>query len=190
MTGENGPDAGGSAPGESPRHVVVMGVSGSGKTTVARGIAAATGFALAEGDDFHPAANVAKMAAGTPLTDEDRWPWLRDLAAWMLEQGARGRSTVISCSALRRSYRSVLSDGLARVDFVHLDGAPEVILGRMSDRTGHYMPPSLLDSQVATLEPLAPDEPGLVLDVRLPRRELVERAVRGLGLGHPGRATA
>ncbi|EWT01367.1 gluconate kinase [Intrasporangium oryzae NRRL B-24470] len=164
------------------RHVVVMGVSGCGKTTVARGVAAATGFVMAEGDEFHPPANVEKMRAGIPLDDEDRWPWLRDLAGWMGARAAEGRSTVISCSALKRAYRTVLAEGLPIVEFVHLDGSADVIRGRMSSRAGHYMPTSLLDSQVATLEPLGADESGLVLDVALSPSELVDRAVEGLGL--------
>jgi gluconokinase len=171
------------------RHVVVMGVSGSGKTTVAHGLAAATGLLFAEADDFHSRANVEKMRAGTPLDDDDRWPWLRDLAEWMAERATEGRSTVIACSALRRSYRDVLAQGPPSIDFVHLDGPVAVIRDRMASRTGHYMPASLLDSQVATLEPLQPDESGIELDVSLPPEELVARAVRGLDLTRvqPGR---
>jgi gluconokinase len=164
------------------RHVVVMGVSGSGKTTVAHGIAAATGLLFAEADDFHSRANVEKMRAGIPLDDEDRWPWLRDLAAWMAERAAEGRSTVIACSALRRSYRDVLAAGPPTLDFVHLDGHVEVIRERLASRSGHYMPASLLDSQVSTLEPLQPDESGIELDVSLPPEELVAQSVGGLDL--------
>lgn len=164
------------------RHVVVMGVSGSGKTTVAHGISAATGLLFAEADDFHSRANVDKMTAGIPLDDDDRWPWLHDLAAWMAERAAEGRSTVIACSALKRAYRDVLSDGPPSVDFVHLDGSAGVIRERMSSRAGHYMPASLLDSQIETLEPLQPEESGIVLDVALPPAELVARSVSGLGL--------
>ena len=171
------------------RHVVVMGVSGSGKTTVAHGIAAATGLLFAEADDFHSRASVEKMRAGIPLDDEDRWPWLGDLAAWMAERAAEGRSTVIACSALRRVYRDVLAAGPPTLDFVHLDGHVEVIRDRMSSRSGHYMPASLLDSQVATLEPLQPDESGIELDVSLPPEELVAQAVRGLGLPQAQPAT-
>ncbi|MFC5983206.1 gluconokinase [Knoellia sp. p5-6-4] len=171
------------------RHVVVMGVSGSGKTTVAHGIAAATGLLFAEADDFHSRASVEKMRAGIPLEDEDRWPWLGDLAAWMAERAAEGRSTVIACSALRRVYRDVLAAGPPTLDFVHLDGHVEVIRDRMSSRAGHYMPASLLDSQVATLEPLQPDESGIELDVSLPPEELVAQAVRGLGLPQAQPAT-
>jgi gluconokinase len=190
MTGEHAPAEG--APldgGAGTRHVVVMGVSGSGKTTVAHGIAAATGLLFAEADDFHSRANVDKMSAGTPLDDDDRWPWLHDLAAWMAERAAEGRSTVIACSALRRAYRDVLAAGPPTLDFVHLDGNVEVIRDRMSSRAGHYMPASLLDSQVATLEPLQPDESGIELDVSLPPDELVAQAVRGLDLPQSQPAT-
>jgi gluconokinase len=171
------------------RHVVVMGVSGSGKTTVAHGIAAATNLLFAEADDFHSRANVEKMRAGTPLTDEDRWPWLHDLAAWMAERAAEGRSTVIACSALRRVYRDVLASGPPTIDFVHLDGRVDVIRERMAARSGHYMPASLLDSQVSTLEPLQPDESGIELDVALSPEELVAQAVRGLDLPQAQPAT-
>lgn len=161
----------------STQHVVVMGVSGSGKTTVANGIAVATGYTFAEADEFHPAASVAKMAAGQPLTDEDRWPWLADLARWMADRAAEGRSTVMACSALRRSYRDVLRSGPSSVDFVLVDGSADVIRQRMLARVGHYMPASLLESQIATLEPLEEDESGVVLDVALSPDELTRQAV-------------
>ena len=170
--------------GERPatRHVVVMGVSGAGKTTVARGISERTGLTFAEADEFHPEANVARMRAGIPLDDAARWPWLRDLAAWMAARHAEGVSTVLACSALKRSYRDVLRQGPPQVDFVHLDGVTELIRDRMTRRPGHYMPASLLDSQTAILEHLRPDEPGVVLDVALPPDELVAAAVSRLGL--------
>lgn len=171
--------------GGPSRHVVVMGVSGSGKTTIGRGIAEATGFEFAEADEFHSRENIAKMEAGTPLTDEDRWPWLEDLAAWMDARAAEGISTVITCSALRRSYRDVLRDGPPSVDFVHLDGPAAVIEGRMSGRDGHFMPTSLLQSQIDTLEALEPGERGVVLDLRQPPEELIEQAVTGLDLRKP-----
>lgn len=160
--------------GGAPLHVVVMGVSGCGKSTVGASAAAALGWPFAEGDDAHPPANIAAMRSGRALTDDDRWPWLHALAAWIAEHDAAGRSSVLACSALRRSYRDVLRSGAGRVLFVHLDGPPEVIRSRLAERTGHFMPGSLLASQLATLEPLAPDENGLVLDVRNPPAKLAE----------------
>lgn len=176
------PEAGPVSHPGTTRHVVVMGVSGAGKTTVAKGISAVTGLLFAEADDFHSRSSVEKMSAGVPLGDGDRWPWLRDLAAWMEERAAAGESTVLACSALKRVYRKLLASGAPCLDFVHLTGSPELIRERMSSRPAHYMPPSLLESQITTLEPLHPDERGLVLDVTLPPSELVERAVRGLRL--------
>lgn len=164
------------------RHVVVMGVSGCGKTTVAQGISRATGLVFAEADQFHSDANVAKMRAGQPLDDADRAPWLEALAAWMTAEDARGRSTVIACSALRRAYRDVLRAGPPTLDFVHLDGPAEVVRQRMATREGHYMPASLLDSQLRTLEPLEPDESGVVLDLTHSPDELVAEAVSALHL--------
>jgi gluconokinase len=164
------------------RHIVVMGVSGSGKTTVAKGISTATGLRFAEADEFHSESNVAMMRSGVPLDDAHRWPWLRKLAEWMAARSVEGVSTVLACSALKRSYRDVLRQGPKGIEFVHLDGPAEVIRERMSRRAGHYMPASLLDSQIATLEPLQPDEFGLVLDVSLAPDELVSAAVSRLGL--------
>ncbi|MCW3842059.1 gluconokinase [Micromonospora yasonensis] len=170
--------------GERPptRHVVVMGVSGAGKTTVARGIAELTGLRFAEADEFHSAANVAQMRAGIPLDDGQRWPWLRALAGWMADRHAEGVSTILTCSALKRSYRDVLRQGPPEVEFVHLDGAAELIRDRLGRRVGHYMPASLLDSQRAILEHLEPDESGIVLEVAASPDDLVVAAVDGLGL--------
>jgi gluconokinase len=141
--------------------VIVMGVSGVGKSTVAAELVRRTGWAFAEGDDLHPEANRRKMAAGRPLTDDDRWPWLRRVAGWIGEQEATGRSAVLTCSALRRRYRDVLTDGHPSVRFVHLVASPDALRGRLEHRTGHYMPASLLESQLATLEPLEAGEPGV-----------------------------
>jgi gluconokinase len=185
MTGD-GPVAAGHRGLSPTRHVVVMGVSGSGKTTVANGISTLTGLRFAEADEFHSAANVAMMSAGVPLDDSDRWPWLRALAAWMAARSAEGVSTVLACSALKRSYRDVLRQGPPSVDLVHLDGPAELIRERISVRSGHYMPASLLDSQIATLEPPIADEFGVVLDISLSPDELVSAAVSRLGL-HPVR---
>jgi gluconokinase len=140
--------------------IVVMGVSGSGKSTVAEGLVQRLGWQFAEGDDFHPAANVEKMRAGHPLDDEDRWPWLRTLADWIGEHERAGTSVVVTCSALKRSYRDLLCDGHPSVWFAHVTADAELIRDRLQHRAGHYMPASLLDSQLATLEPLQDDEPG------------------------------
>jgi gluconokinase len=141
--------------------IVVMGVSGSGKSTIAAGLVERLGWDFAEGDEFHPAENVAKMHAGTPLTDDDRWPWLRRLAEWIGEHESAGRCCVVTCSALKRSYRDLLCDGHPSIWYVHVIADPKLIRDRMEHRTGHFMPVSLLDSQLALLEPLAADEPGV-----------------------------
>ena len=140
--------------------IVVMGVSGSGKSTVAATLVDRLGWEFAEGDDFHPPENVEKMRAGHPLDDDDRWPWLRSLAAWIGEHERAGRSVVVTCSALKRTYRDLLREGHPSVWFAHVTASPELIRDRMEHRTGHYMPASLLDSQLATLQPLGDDEPG------------------------------
>src|SRR6476661_6613115 len=140
--------------------IVVMGVSGSGKSTVAATLVDRLGWEFAEGEDFHPAANVEKMRAGIALDDDDRWPWLRSLAAWIGEHEKAGRDVVVTCSALKRSYRDLLCDGHPSVWFAHVTADAELIRERIEHRTGHYMPASLLDSQLATLEPLGDDEPG------------------------------
>jgi gluconokinase len=141
-----------------------MGVSGSGKTTVAKELAARLGYEFAEGDDFHPPENVEKMSAGIPLDDADREPWLRGLAAWLRERHEQGVSTVMTCSALRRRYRDVLRAAAADTCFVHLQVDRDRLLQRMSGRT-HFMPATLLESQLAALEPLQPEEDGLVVEV-------------------------
>ncbi|MBG6226342.1 gluconokinase [Arthrobacter sp. CAN_A2] len=144
-----------------PHHVVVMGISGSGKTTIATRLTERLGWVFAEADDFHPAANIAKMTAGIALTDEDRWPWLESMRTWMTLQARAGRSTVVTCSALRRSYRDLLTGAEGQVRFVHLLGDTDLILERMKTRSGHFMPESLLPSQISTLEPLEADELGI-----------------------------
>ncbi|MQM28098.1 gluconokinase [Glycomyces albidus] len=145
--------------------LVVMGVSGSGKTTVAHELARRLGWPFAEGDELHTEANIAKMSAGVPLTDADREPWLRRVRDWISAEDAAGRSTVVTCSALKRSYRDLLREAGARVRFVHLDGTRELIAARLAHRSGHFMPPALLDSQFAALEPLGEDEDGIAVDV-------------------------
>jgi gluconokinase len=154
--------------------VVVMGVSGSGKSTVGRELARRLDVPYAEADDFHPPANIAKMSAGHPLTDADRLPWLRAIADWI---GSRASGGVVTCSALKRTYRDLLRSAPADVCFLHLVGARDVIAARLAGRTDHFMPPALLDSQFADLEPLAPDEPGVIVDVAGSPEEIVNTAL-------------
>lgn len=149
-------------PHGSAQHIVVMGVSGSGKTTVGELLADELGLPYRDGDDLHPAENVAKMAAGTPLTDDDRWPWLELVGIWLADHPRGG---VIGCSALKRSYRDLIRHFAGDVRFIHVHGSPELLRSRMEHREGHFMPAQLLDSQLATLEPLQDDEPGRMFDV-------------------------
>lgn len=159
--------------------VVVTGVSGTGKSTVGRLLAERLGMPYADADDFHSEASVAKMSAGTPLTDADRWPWLRAIAGWIGERAARGGG-VVTCSALKRAYRDVLRSGSDRVWFVQLTGSRELIGSRLAARTGHFMPAALLDSQLADLEPLGQDEPGTAIDVVGTPAETVEVALAAM----------
>ncbi len=170
---------------QAPDIIVVMGVSGSGKTTVAVGIAEAMGWEFAEGDEFHPPANVEKMARGEALTDDDRWPWLRLIGDWISVKEQRGESAVITCSALRRVYRDLLREGRPHVRFCHVDAHAGLIEQRMRERSGHYMPPSLLPSQLATLERLEPDEPGVVVTTEGTSEQVLARALDALGLASP-----
>lgn len=163
-------------------HLVVMGVAGCGKSTVARALQQRLGWAEAEGDDFHPAGNIAKMSSGTPLTDDDRWPWFDSIVDWTAQQDKAGRSTIVTCSALRRAYRDRLRSAPGRTVFVHLVGSPELLAERMQSRRGHFMPPTLLPSQLAALEPLEADEEGVDLDIDGPAEEAAEQAIRQLGL--------
>ena len=162
-----------------PRHVVVMGVSGSGKSAVAAQLADALACALAEGDELHPAANVAKMRARQPLTDADRAPWLAAIAAWVRARDANGESTVVACSALKRRYRDVLRTAAARVCFVHLDVPPDMLRQRLGRRL-HFMPVDLLASQLRDLEALERDEPGFAVDAARPLDAVVADVVERL----------
>lgn len=161
--------------------LVVMGVSGVGKSSVAAELVTRTGWEFAEGDDLHPEGNRRTMASGHPLDDADRRPWLRRVAAWIGDQEAAGRNGVITCSALKRSYRDLLRTGHPSVRFVHLLAPPGLVAERVRSRRGHYMPPSLLDSQLATLEPLEPDEPGIAVDVVGDPATVAERVLWRLG---------
>ncbi|HEX9288551.1 MAG TPA: gluconokinase [Anaeromyxobacteraceae bacterium] len=162
--------------------IVLMGVAGSGKSTIGAMLAERLGCEMAEADDFHSPANVAKMKAGIPLQDADRWPWLRDIAAWIAERDRSSLTAVVTCSALKRAYRDVLRAASPRVAFVHLAGRPELIFDRMRHRAGHFMPTSLLDSQYAILEPLGPDERGITVDVSRSIDEIVETVISVVAL--------
>ncbi|MEE2568734.1 gluconokinase [Pseudarthrobacter sp. J64] len=166
-------------------HLVVMGVAGAGKTTLAEALSARLGWAMAEADEFHPQSNIAKMNSGTPLDDEDRWPWLRAIRDWMTAQAQAGQSTVLTCSALKQSYRELLSETEGNVVFLHLSGDPELLGERIRHRTGHFMPSTLLPSQLATLEPLTDQEiatGSLVLDISRTPQQLVEDVLSALHL--------
>lgn len=171
-------------------HLVVMGVSGCGKTTLGEGVARETRRPFADADHFHPPANVAKMAAGIPLDDEDRRPWLAALAGWLAEQDAAGRASVLAGSMLKRAYRDVLRSAVPALFFVHLDGDREVLRERLAGRSGHFFPPSLLDSQIAALEPLGSDELGATLDIALAPAEQRRRAVEAIDGRQMGDARA
>lgn len=158
--------------------VVVMGVCGCGKTTVGRQLARAMGAAFVEGDDLHPASNRAKMSSGQPLTDADRWPWLDAIAAEVRQLVQDGAAVVVSCSALKRTYRDRLRKAGDDIHFIHLAGEQELLADRMAARSGHFMPPDLLASQLATLEHPAPDEHALVLDITLDAENLVQQALQ------------
>ena len=160
---------------------IVMGVSGSGKTTVAAMLAGALGVAFLEGDELHPRANVEKMRSGTPLTDEDRWPWLRAIAARIDQWRAAGQAGVVTCSALKRAYRDILIGDRPEVRLVYLRGSHQLIHERMAARHEHFMPVGLLDSQFATLEEPGPDERPIVVDVGGTPEQIVAEILRQLG---------
>ena len=151
-----------------------MGVSGSGKSTVGAAISQRLRVPFADADDFHPRVNIEKMSAGVPLDDHDRRPWLDAIGEWL---AAHPDGAVMSCSALKRGYRDRLRHHAPRVQFLHLAGTPEVIAARMAGRPGHFMPATLLHSQFATLEPLAPDEAGLTLDIDQSVDDVVQQYV-------------
>jgi gluconokinase len=160
--------------------VVVMGVSGSGKTTIAAGLARKEGWLLLEGDQFHPPANIAKMKAGTPLTDADRWPWLQAIAAREDELRANGQSAVVACSALKRAYRNILIGDRPDTLLVYMRGSKALIAERMKARKDHFMPPALLDSQFDTLEEPGPDEHPIVVDIGGSVESVTQEAFRQL----------
>src|SRR6476620_4048215 len=155
--------------------IVVMGVSGSGKSTVGAALAQRLRVPFADADDFHPPANIAKMTAGEALDDDDRYPWLEAIGQWLAQQNGDGG--VMSCSALKRKYREQLRSHCPETLFVHLSGSPEVIGRRQASRPGHFMPASLLASQFETLEPLEADERGTTIDVDQDIDSIVENYV-------------
>jgi gluconokinase len=160
--------------------LVIMGVSGSGKSTVAGVVSGRLGWDLAEGDDLHPAANVAKMQAGQPLTDDDRWPWLETIAAWIRQHTQAGTPGVITCSALKKRYRDVLRG--ENVVFVFLQGSKDNISGRLASRHGHFMPPALLESQFEALEEPTEDENYISLCVSATPAEEAQEIIERLNL--------
>ncbi len=160
-----------------PQVLVVMGVSGCGKSTVAAILAGRYGWAFEEGDSLHPQSNVDKMHAGHPLTDEDRRPWLEQVALWVERQLDNGRNGVITCSALKRSYRDTIDRRGHGVRFVYLAGDFDTIAARLALRQGHFMPPALLKSQFDSLEEPQPDEPAIRVDIGAPPEELVQKVI-------------
>ena len=159
---------------QSPLVIVLMGVSGSGKSTTGAALSRELGWPFRDADSFHPPANVAKMSRGAPLTDEDRWPWLAAIAQWIDERCQAGERGIVSCSALKRTYRSRIVGTRSGVQLVYLKGDITLIGRRLQARKHHFMPPSLLDSQLATLERFAPDEPGVTVPVLGPGGEVVD----------------
>ncbi|MDR3466321.1 MAG: gluconokinase [Xanthobacteraceae bacterium] len=162
--------------------IVVMGVSGSGKSTVAEALARRAGLTFRDGDGFHPAANIAKMRAGIPLTDADRAPWLAAIAQAIDDAADRKAAMVVACSALKRAYRDVLVHGRRDVAIVYLKGTPALITQRLAKRHGHFMPAALLDSQLATLEEPGDDEPAVTIDIDRPINMIVDDIIARLGL--------
>lgn len=157
-------------------HIVVMGVSGCGKSTIGHDLAARLGIEYKDGDELHPKDNIDKMSSGIPLTDEDRAPWLTLVGEWLHERA----DGVIACSALKRSYRDIIRAAAPDTFFVHLHGSYTVHLSRVTCREGHFMPSSLLDSQMATLEMLCDDEPGVLIDIDQPVDDIVEAAYQAV----------
>jgi gluconokinase len=172
---------------QTPCALVVMGVSGSGKSTIADKLAERLGWTYEDGDKFHPASNVAKMSAGHPLTDEDRWPWLQAIADEIDKVCAGGKPAVIACSALKRAYRDILVHGRNDVRIIYLDGTEQLIASRLASRKGHFMPPGLLASQFKTLEPPVAGENPVTVSIDASVDAIVDDIVRQLGLNSADR---
>ena len=164
-------------PDIAPCALIVMGVSGSGKSTIASALAERLGWTFEDGDRFHPESNVAKMSAGHPLSDEDRWPWLQAIADEIGRVCRAGGHLVVACSALKRGYRDVLAGARTDVRFVFLEGSQALIAGRLARRKGHFMPPGLLDSQFKTLEPPQADEQAITVSIDAPVETIVDNIV-------------
>ena len=162
-----------------------MGVSGSGKSTTGAALSRALGWPFRDADSFHPAVNVEKMSRGTPLTDDDRWPWLAAIAQWIDERCAAGEPGIVSCSALKRAYRDRIIGPRSRVQLVYLEGGMELIEQRLEARKGHFMPASLLQSQFAVLEEPHPDESALVVSIAVPPERVAGEIIERLGLKLP-----
>jgi gluconokinase len=172
----------GSEVSEHPCALVVMGVSGSGKSTIADRLAKRLEWTYEDGDRFHPASNVAKMSAGQPLTDEDRWPWLQAIADEIDRVCKAGERAVIACSALKRAYRDILVHGRDDVRIIYLNGTQDLIANRLSSRKGHFMPPGLLASQFKTLEPPDESENPVTVSIDASVDAIVDDIIRQLGL--------
>jgi gluconokinase len=168
--------------GQLPCALIVMGVSGSGKSTIADKLAERLRWSYEDGDKFHPASNVAKMSAGHPLTDEDRWPWLQAIADEIDRVCRAGQRAVIACSALKRAYRDILVHGRSDVRIIYLKGTQELIARRLATRKNHFMPPGLLDSQFRTLEPPDTRENPVTVSIDAPVDAIVDDIIRGLRL--------
>lgn len=164
-----------------PSALVVMGVSGCGKSTIASMLAQELGWTFRDGDSFHPPANVEKMHSGVPLTDDDRWPWLRSIAAWIDERRRSKEPAIVACSALRRAYRDILVGARRDVRLVYLKGDISLIADRLAARQGHFMPAGLLRSQFETLEEPRADERPIVVSIELPPDALVAEIIRQIG---------
>jgi carbohydrate kinase (thermoresistant glucokinase family) len=165
-------------PSASAVALVIMGVAGSGKSTIGEALGQRLGWRYEDGDSFHPPANVAKMHAGTPLTDEDRWPWLQAIANEIERCRQAGDHIIIACSALKKAYRDVLVHGRDDIRMVYLDGSHDLVANRLGQRKGHFMPAALLDSQFATLEPPSPEERPITVSIDAPIEVIVERVLQ------------